>query len=73
MLICIEGTHRTCDFPGRGGGGWDHLSPPLDPHMMMFLIIILNLTNLSCLQGSSSSVQAILLFIMECRYLYFKI
>ena len=33
MLICLE-THRTCDFPG-GGGGQDPLPPhpPLDPHM----------------------------------------
>ena len=29
-VIFIE-THKTCDFPGGGGGG-PHI-PPLDPHM----------------------------------------
>ena len=28
MLICIEGTHRTCDFPGGGGGGVGTPYPP---------------------------------------------
>ena len=33
-LFPIE-THITCDFPGRGGGGTDPLSPSLDPHLII--------------------------------------
>ena len=45
-LFHIE-THITCDFLGGGGGGGlggtDPLSPPLDPHFIIFLFIILTL------------------------------
>ena len=40
-LFPVE-THITCDFPG---GGPDPLSPPLDPHLLLVLVLFINKTD----------------------------